>query len=177
MPGEVPTVLLVFPARRDLDYLRKMIAEFPWRTLEARSCREAALRLFQYNVPVIVTERCLPDGDWKDLMSLIAPLASPPPLIVSAPRADDQLWAEVLNLGGFDVLARPFEKTEVQRVLHSAWTHRTSSMFGETHLTGGIHYASRTPSDSRLPDWFDSGAGRRPRPPRSARVARKSSAR
>jgi DNA-binding response OmpR family regulator len=42
------------------------------------------------------------------------------PLIVTDRAADEALWAEVLNLGGFDVLAQPFDPTEVSRVVASA---------------------------------------------------------
>ena len=37
----------------------------------------------------------------------------PPSLIVLSCRADEFLWAKVLNLGGFDVLMTPFEAEEV----------------------------------------------------------------
>jgi hypothetical protein len=30
--------------------------------------------------------------------------------------ADERLWAEVLNLGGYGVLAQPFDANEVKRV-------------------------------------------------------------
>ncbi len=36
--------------------------------------------------------------------------------------ADERLWSEVLNLGGYDVLLKPFEPGEVLRVVNSAWT-------------------------------------------------------
>lgn len=35
--------------------------------------------------------------------------------------ADERLWAEVLNLGGYDVLPTPFEPDEVTRVCTGAW--------------------------------------------------------
>jgi hypothetical protein len=31
------------------------------------------------------------------------------------------LWAEVLNLGGYDLLMKPFEEAEVYRVVGLAW--------------------------------------------------------
>jgi hypothetical protein len=37
--------------------------------------------------------------------------------------ADESLWAQVLNLGGFDVLMTPFEAEEVLRVTFAAWSH------------------------------------------------------
>ena len=42
-------------------------------------------------------------------------------MIVTSRLADDRLWAEVLNLGGYDVLAKPFDASEVARVVGTAW--------------------------------------------------------
>ena len=61
--------------------------------------------------PVVICERSLPDGDWKDL------LGKTPRLIVTSRVANEALWAEVLNLGGYDVLAQPFDELEVRRVV------------------------------------------------------------
>jgi hypothetical protein len=33
------------------------------------------------------------------------------------------MWAEVLNLGGYDVLPEPFDGSEVIRILSLAWLH------------------------------------------------------
>jgi hypothetical protein len=46
------------------------------------------------------------------------------PLVVASHCADEFLWAEVLNLGGYDVLAQPFEDGDVLRVLASALRER-----------------------------------------------------
>lgn len=55
-------------------------------------------------------------GSWRDL--LVAQGATPSfALIVVSRQADEALWAEVLNLGGSDVLERPFAVEEVKRVL------------------------------------------------------------
>ena len=45
----------------------------------------------------------------------------PPNLIVTARLANDELWAEVLNLGGYNVLAQPFDQQEVYHVVFQAW--------------------------------------------------------
>ena len=44
-----------------------------------------------------------------------------PLLVVTSRLADEHLWVEVLNLGGHDVLAKPFQAAEVQWVLENAW--------------------------------------------------------
>ena len=48
-------------------------------------------------------------------------MAEPPVVIVTSRIADDSLWAEVLNLGGYDVLAKPFREAELIWALESAW--------------------------------------------------------
>ena len=87
------------------------------RTCQARTCREAFALLNTERVAVIICERSLPDGEWKDLLDKLAPLSVPPCLIVTSRAADEWLWAEVLNLGGYDVLAKPFDAEEVSRVV------------------------------------------------------------
>jgi DNA-binding response OmpR family regulator len=72
-------------------------------------------------IPVVVCDSDLPDGSWKDIMERIAQTANPPAVIVSSRLADDHLWSEVLNLGGYDVLAKPFNASEVFRDVSLAW--------------------------------------------------------
>jgi hypothetical protein len=50
--------------------------------------------------------------------------SGPPLLIVPYRLADEYLWAEALNLGAFDVLAKSFDGNEVDRTLGLAWRHR-----------------------------------------------------
>ena len=42
--------------------------------------------------------------------------------IVTSRLADDALWAEVLNVGGYDLLLKPFRAEEVIRMVHAAAT-------------------------------------------------------
>jgi DNA-binding response OmpR family regulator len=69
---------------------------------------------------VILVESRLPDGTWLDLFEFINTQDNPPPVVVMSRTADNRLWAEVLNLGGFDVLPRPLVAAEVSRVLAMA---------------------------------------------------------
>ena len=72
---------------------------------------------------VVVCDEILADGDWRDFLSDLQSEEEMPPLIVSSRLADDRLWAEVLNLGGYDLLTKPFAETEVSRVIRMA-AHR-----------------------------------------------------
>jgi hypothetical protein len=74
--------------------------------------------------------------DWKDLLQLIQGMPSPPPLIVADRFANERLWGEVLNLGGYDLLTKPFAREEVLHVLKLA-CHRSQAIrqSGERYLT------------------------------------------
>lgn len=64
-------------------------------------------------------------GSWRDLLQVNDKRVSFALIVVSR-HADDALWAEVLNLGGFDVLSIPFRREEVERVVSSALRHACS---------------------------------------------------
>lgn len=79
----------------------------------ARSYVEAACQLGGSRIPIVICEARFDGGTWRELLDHST-------LIVTSRVADEALWAEVLNLGGFDVLAQPFDRTEVLRVTDAA---------------------------------------------------------
>jgi DNA-binding NtrC family response regulator len=111
------TVLAITPHEHDRVAL-ETILRFPhWRLLAASSLKEALTCLREPDVSVAICERDLPDGTWLTLLEALSGLASRPNLIVCSRLADDGLWAEVLNLGGYDLLLTPFDREEVLRVV------------------------------------------------------------
>jgi FixJ family two-component response regulator len=107
----------------DLRCLQRILGHTRW-ALEAASCLADVLsRLEHHPSVVLITDANLADGNWKDLLAQISLLPSPPPVIVAANHADDRLWMEVLNTGGYNVLGKPFEEQEVFRVISMAWLH------------------------------------------------------
>ncbi len=123
-------VLLVSPAPEDHAFLQPLLCAAGRKVYLVRTYREALGVLCRDRIAVIICERDLPDGKWKDLLSQIAPITDPPCLIVASRLADEFLWAEVLNLGGYDVLAKPFDAEEVARVVALAcesWQRRRQS--------------------------------------------------
>lgn len=100
-----------------------VFSQFQLPMERASSCGEALLLIRRDLHRVVVSERDLPDGNWKDVLEAAAARENPPVVIVTSWLADDYLWAEVLNLGGYDVLAKPFNREEVQRTVSLAWQH------------------------------------------------------
>jgi DNA-binding response OmpR family regulator len=94
-----------------------------WTLHSCASIESAIAALGQVRIPLVVTERDLTPGSWKDILENVLLLPDPPFVIVTSRLADEYLWAEALNLGAHDVLAKPFDASEVMRVLGSAWRH------------------------------------------------------
>jgi DNA-binding response OmpR family regulator len=90
------------------------------RLRSACCIREALRQVWQRPPAVMLCERDLPDGTWRELWEQVRERDTPPSLIVVSRLADERLWAEVLNLGGYDVLSKPFDPAEVRRVVENA---------------------------------------------------------
>ncbi len=118
------SAVLVSAIEEDHRFLGRVFSQEGWMLHKTRSL-ESAMDLLRCNpVPVVVTERDLPAGNWKDVLAAIQRLPQTPLLIVTARLADEYLWAEVLNLGGYDVLSQPFQVTELLWVFSNAWRMR-----------------------------------------------------
>ncbi|MGA2328590.1 MAG: response regulator [Bryobacteraceae bacterium] len=117
------TVLSISPIEADHLFLRNVFSHSNWRVHGVRSRREAQLWLRRQYAPVVLCEERLPDCGWQEVLRELGSLQDPPALIVTSRLADEALWAEVLNLGAYDLLMKPFDLTEVFRVVSLAWRH------------------------------------------------------
>jgi DNA-binding response OmpR family regulator len=80
--------------------------------------------LREHDIAVVLCERDLtPEAPitWIDMLENIRHLPHPPSLIVTSRLADERLWSEALNLGVWDVLAKPFKRGEVIHSVRLAW--------------------------------------------------------
>jgi DNA-binding NtrC family response regulator len=115
------TVLLISSVPESIAALERIFRLCNWRLEKAPNCREAITFARRTGTPVIICERDLQDGGWKDVLRDLDSLPSRSSLIVTSRLADSALWAEVLNLGAYDVLAQPFDPDEIYRVVLLAW--------------------------------------------------------
>lgn len=117
------SVLSVSPILDDQDALDRLLPPPRWTLYRAQN-RKTALAVLQKNrLPIVLCERDLGPETWRDVFEGIALAVDPPLLIVTSRLADEHLWAEALNLGAYDVLAKPFDAMELTRSLTSAWLH------------------------------------------------------
>jgi DNA-binding NtrC family response regulator len=122
-------ILSVSQCQTDHTALRRIIDDTQWRLSSAASCHEAFEKLCGAYPLVVFSDSSLPDGTWKEVFELISRFEGPHSFLVVASRlADEGLWSEVLNLGGYDVLMKPLIEEEVRRVLDSIWVRRAYSV-------------------------------------------------
>jgi len=114
-------ILVVSTAEADYTCFSHILSHSRWGLHRVVNCREAVAFLERRPLGVVICDVKLADGSWKDLLGCLAALPFAPNLIVSSRLADEQLWAEVLNLGGYDVLTTPYDTNEVFRVGSAAW--------------------------------------------------------
>lgn len=114
------SILSVSPCRDDHAAVRSALCGAPVMVATADSCQSALRRVSQGGISIVICEGELPDGTWRDFLACEGADGERALLIVTSRLADVRLWAEVLNLGGFDVIAKPFVSAELRRVLITA---------------------------------------------------------
>src|SRR5215471_5879986 len=114
-------VLAVSENHEELEQLQHLFAESNWTLQVLGSLAEAKRWLRQNAVPVVLCTPQLPDGGRKDMLRVTEQIDRSPNLVVASRHADDRLWAEVLNLGGYDVLPLPAHASDTFRTVSGAW--------------------------------------------------------
>jgi DNA-binding response OmpR family regulator len=114
----VQIILAVFPVGEDHTMLDSIFGHSDWQLQFASSFQEAQAALQSLPVAAVMSQSLFPDGyTWKDLLTEFQSRIHPRPLIVADRLADEALYAEVLNLGGYDLLIKPFDTREALRTV------------------------------------------------------------
>ncbi len=114
------SILAVGGTEKDRQVLEAIFQGSGWELHHAPGCDAAADLIRTLGIPVVICDTSIADGCWRDLATRFEQ-SNRPVMIISSRTADDRLWAEVLNVGGFDVLAKPFEDKEVRWAAEMAW--------------------------------------------------------
>jgi len=119
-----PTILGVFSAWEDRTMLASIFAQSNWKVRFTRALPQTQTALSKSAAGVVISDACLSDGHcWKELLHEMQGLEDPPLLIVADRLADERLWAEALNLGAYDLLAKLFDAREVLYAVTTACRH------------------------------------------------------
>jgi DNA-binding NtrC family response regulator len=112
----------------DARRLSEMLHALPLVIDQVDSVRQARAQLQLQEYDTVLTEAVLSDGKWLDVLHLVRENPRQMAVIVTDAKTDTRLWAEVLNLGAYDLLAQPYHEPEVRRILYNACSRFESSM-------------------------------------------------
>jgi len=115
-------VLSVSPNHEDCASLEGIL-DSEWTVIAGSTIASALSALREIPIPIVIYDCDVSSGSWSEMLERISLLPDPPLFIVTSRRADELLWAEALNLGAWDVLAKPFEADEVIRIVSIACQH------------------------------------------------------
>jgi DNA-binding NtrC family response regulator len=119
--GGTVNVIAILPSPEDQSSLKEIFRHSKWNLQHVEALGHARLSIDEPSAGVVISDERLPDGSWRDVLGELRCRSVEPLLIVVSRLADERLWADVLNRGGFDVLATPFEAQEVTRSVSLAW--------------------------------------------------------
>jgi FixJ family two-component response regulator len=125
-PAPVPILLA---SGRDDDYqtLQSFLHGTKWRVERALSWNEVPSLCECHLNPVVLVDRYFQGADWQSTVASLLDPAARRCVILLSDVSDPYLWNELVQQGGFDVLARPFECPEVLRILAFAQRHSTGN--------------------------------------------------
>jgi DNA-binding NtrC family response regulator len=115
-------ILFISGREEEARRLSRMLHNLPLVVDHADSLQHARAKLLEEGeeYDVLLTEAALPDGNWLGALRLARDCPRDLRVIVTDPQADARFWSEVLNIGGYDLLAQPFYEPEVRRILYNA---------------------------------------------------------
>jgi DNA-binding NtrC family response regulator len=114
------TVMLIMGRERRLSLLETLEVS-GIDVLPACDCNEARRILeTQLHVQAVLTDRVLPDGDWRTVLEIVAQARANVQVVVCSRLGYHTLLIDVLEQGAYDVLIEPYQGEEIRRVLEAA---------------------------------------------------------
>jgi FixJ family two-component response regulator len=118
----VLTVLAIIAAPADRVQLQRIFDKTGWKIVFANGVEPAGIER------VVLCDRDLPGVDWRQAIQQLAGAQNRRGVILASSVVDDYLWEEVIHLGGYDVLAKPFREGDVIHAIEFAWAAVTKSL-------------------------------------------------
>lgn len=122
MKTERISVLLVAERNKHRNEIERLLGHTQWDIHQANGITEARALLRREIVQVVLCQRDLWDGSWKDILKTLDECDSIASLVVLS-DPDESTWGEVLNMGGYDLLPLPCSPRELYAIIPAAWRH------------------------------------------------------
>lgn len=121
--------LVITADESDQLFMTAVLEAWRWKLHFANDEFEARAVLAAESIPVVIMDGDAQAPSWRELLEQVSgsEAAKAPKVIIISRVVDERLWAEVLNLGGYDLLPKPFDATELAWVLRSALSEQNGT--------------------------------------------------
>ena len=117
------SVLMITSRPEDASELKALLEDTPWELQTLPQIEDAAAALRAAAVPLLLFDGETAGPPWREKMKALATSRRNACVILLSNVSDQYLWEEVVQHGGFDLLARPFRKEQVLSTLLFAYAH------------------------------------------------------
>lgn len=104
----------------DRFLLERLGKQHEWEVQFTHSPRDAFSLVSRSHFEVILCDRNQYGYPWREVIDRLAEVSPRSFILLVSPMSDDYLWQEVLQRGGYDVLACPLREKAVLQVIDAA---------------------------------------------------------
>jgi DNA-binding response OmpR family regulator len=108
--------------------LNQIFQKNGWEFITTEDLGEAREAIRSTPTPIVILDRDLAGPDWRPAVRRLASEPNAPSIILASHVVDDYLLEEVIQQGGYDVIAKPFREQEVTRAIEFAWSAMKSRL-------------------------------------------------
>ena len=122
--GEPVKLVAITQNPDDAETLRQIASGCGWKILIVDSSSAAVAVLNDQPTPLVICDRDLTGEPWRDVLAKIAAQPQAVCVLLASSVMDDYLWNDVIRHHGYDVVAKPFQREDLHRVVTFAWSWR-----------------------------------------------------
>ena len=123
------SVLVVTPSPNDYDLIVSSLAPEEVEILPAHCLLEAVLQqVASPDHPYVVVYDTDSPEEWRQALRRFLTVRPQTRVVLVSRLADDQMWMDVLDNGGFDLIMKPFQPVEIRTVVRGAITGRVNTV-------------------------------------------------
>jgi DNA-binding NtrC family response regulator len=113
-------ILLAMPPERQLRFLNILESENYDVTLAADGHRAGTVLAIPSHYDVVIVDAELPDGGWRSVLEQVLVSRPECEVLVYSRCGEEELWADVIQSGAFDLIPEPLNRGELLRIVGSA---------------------------------------------------------
>jgi hypothetical protein len=121
MNGDATDHVLAFIPQRMQAYMEELEAAVPGTLNRVASIEELVEASGeQFSAVVLIPATGFTSEQWWSVWGCVNAMEPRPSILVYAFRSDFEMWASVLDSGGYDVIVAPFTEDKLRRAIHAA---------------------------------------------------------